>query len=112
MSAFFLSLFLKISFHRFDDEKVEVDSVMDGDGSGSGSWIGGSAVEVLLGGSGLLAMGRRWRGRRTPSTNNSSAERRLGCGKEGFRSIQNSNSGELQFVLLGESVWGSIRINL
>lgn len=48
-ALFFLSLFLKMSFHRFDDDNVEDDeddSVMAGDDSGpepgSGSWTGGS----------------------------------------------------------------------
>lgn len=56
VSAFFLSLFLKMSFHRFDEENVvvEVDSVMLGEGSGS--WIGVIKLEAW-GGCGLL--GRR-----------------------------------------------------
>lgn len=73
-SAFFLSLFLKMSFHRFEEVKVDADSIMDGDGVGSGSCIGGSTFRVWFEVSDLLVVGRRWRGRRTPSTNNSSAE--------------------------------------
>ena len=88
-SAFF---FLKMSFHRLDAAKVEEeeeeeDSVIAGDGSvlgpgsGSGSWA--CCCKVVVSGSGcsgsdLFVAGRRWRGRRTPSTMSSSAERRLG----------------------------------
>lgn len=86
-SVFFLSVFLKMSLQRLDAEEEEVGSVkMEGEGSGSGgepgsgsgsgSWMGGVKVEAWGEGCGLF--GRRWRGRRTPSTKSSSAERRLG----------------------------------
>lgn len=82
-SVFFLSVFLKMSLQRLEADEEVVGSVkMEGEGSGSGgepgsgsgSWIGGVKVEALGDGCGLF--GRRWRGRRTPSTKSSSAERR------------------------------------
>lgn len=83
-SVLFLSVFLKMSLQRLEAEEEEGSVKMEGEGSGSGgepgsgsgSWMGGVKVEGLGEGCGLF--GRRWRGRRTPSTKSSSAERRLG----------------------------------
>ena len=94
-SVFFLSLFLKMSFQRLDavaaEEEEEEESVIAGVGSG---------------------LFRRWRGRRTPLTMSWSAERMFGCGKEGFRTIQNSNSGEaLGLIPLPEWLFVSIEMS-
>lgn len=108
-----------MSRQRFDPVNEASDSVIEtgadsgGPGSGSGFLLGGSGSGFALGGSGEgSGWGRRRRGRRTPSTKSSSAETRLGCGKDGFRIIQNSNSGEAEQLrrlplLLGERVWAS-----
>lgn len=88
-AADFLSVILKMSLQRLDDDSGEGVEESRGPGSdlGRGSGSGSDSEGRRRGG------GRR--GRRTPPANNSSAERRLVCGKEeGFRSIQNSNSGE------------------
>lgn len=72
-----------MSLQRFDAVSTgAVDSSGPGLGSGSGSGTVGSETGSEMGcgfgsgGSGWL--GRRWRGRSTPSTKSSSAERRLG----------------------------------
>ena len=48
-----------------------------------------------------------------------SAERRLGCGKDGFRTIQNSNSGDVEQLpllllplLLGERIWAAAGLSV
>lgn len=98
--TFFFSLFLKM-LHRLDEVNEEPESaelgVNLGPSLGSGSEGGGSRSDFWLGSVDWDGewLDTRWRGRRTPSTKSSSAERRLGWGKEGFRTIQNSNSGEV-----------------
>ncbi|KAF5472741.1 hypothetical protein F2P56_009434 [Juglans regia] len=109
-SGFFALLFLKISIHRFEEDNTAVDSVIKTGGHSGRAGSGSVTVGVELGGSGSGSGvgsgwwwwwgGRRWRGRRTPSTKSSSAERRLGCGKDGLRTIQNSNSGDAEQLLL------------
>ena len=48
-----------------------------------------------------------------------SAERRLGCGKDGFRTIQNSNPGDVEQLpllllplLLGERIWAAAGLSV
>ncbi|PKU79155.1 hypothetical protein MA16_Dca000499 [Dendrobium catenatum] len=99
---FFSGAALNKSFHRLemDDDVEEEDKRMeDGDGAGSA----GGAVGGEEGGCARRSVDgreRSWSGRRTPSRNSSSAVRRLEGGKEGLRTIQNSNSGEEGLVLL------------
>ncbi|KAL0924516.1 hypothetical protein M5K25_005350 [Dendrobium thyrsiflorum] len=93
---FFSGATLNKSFHRLerdDDVEEEEKRMEDGDGDGSA----GGAVGGEEGGCARRSVDgreRSWRGRRTPSRNSSSAVRRLEGGKEGLRTIQNSNSGE------------------
>lgn len=125
--SLFFSLFLKMSLHRFE-------AVGAGGGAAAGNWASGSEPGTETssesgrgfgsgGSDGLLRVGTRRRGRITPSTKSSSAETRLGFGNEGFWTLQNSNSGELESVVvvrlllplplvLGERVLGCWGLNL
>ncbi|CDP04452.1 unnamed protein product [Coffea canephora] len=103
-------LILKMSFHRLEevnvgadkaDKTLETSGLDPGPGWSDPEVSGGSADDGFWSSEEWLL--RRWRGRRTPSEKSSSAERRLGWGKDGFRSIfQNSNSGELESVAVLE----------
>ena len=120
-SWFFLSLFLKMSRHLFDVEDAAVDSgaVITADNSSGPGPGSGSGLEEGGSGSGWGVWLRRWRGRRTPLSKSWSAERRLGCGKDGFRTIQNSNSGDVEQLpllllplLLGERIWAAAGLSV
>ncbi|XP_020581138.1 uncharacterized protein LOC110025171 [Phalaenopsis equestris] len=113
--GFFSGITLNKSFHRRErEEEVEEEEnrMEDGEGEGAvggeGGWAGVSE-EVRE---------RCWRGRRTPLRKSSSAVRRSGGGKEGLRTIQNSNSGEeeglveLRCLVASTSILFSLSLSL